>query len=135
MQTSRPKYTSYSRASNGHPLFSKPKSSALHCTMEGIFTAYDPNERRQLRALRAHIDTLRAAGASLEGRNPLRFAINGQRLLVRHGTLVSENGNLNVIETLARIEWDSEQQRNQTIEVCLDHLSQAIDQTELSLQS
>lgn len=103
--------------------------------MEGIFTAYDPNERRQLRALRAHIDTLLAAGASLEGRNPLRFAINGQRLLVRHGTLVSENGNLNVIETLARIEWDSEQQRNQTIEVCLDHLSQAIDQTELSLQS
>ncbi len=95
---------------------------------------YDSNERRQLRALRAHIDTLLAAGASLEGRNPLRLAINGQTLFVRHGTLVSENGNLDVIETLARIEWDSEQQRNQAIEVCLHQLSQAIDQTEPSLR-
>ncbi|WP_312721883.1 hypothetical protein [Stutzerimonas kunmingensis] len=55
---------------------------------------YDSNERRQLHALRAHIDTLLAAGASLEGRNPLRLAINGQTLFVRHGTLVSDNGKL-----------------------------------------
>ncbi len=91
-------------------------------------------DRRHLHALRAHIDALLTAGASLEGRDPVRLSLNGQTFLVRHGMLVSENGDLDAIETLSKIEWDNEQQRNHAIELCLHHLSQAIDQTEPSLR-
>ncbi len=51
----------------------------------------ESSERRQLYALRSHIDTLLAAGASLEGRDPVRLSLDGQILIVRHGMLVSEN--------------------------------------------
>ncbi len=91
-------------------------------------------DRRHLHALRAHIDALLTAGASLEGRDPVRLSLNGQTFLVRHGMLVSENGDLDAIETLSKIEWDNEQQRNHAIELCLHHLPQAIDHTEPSLR-
>ncbi len=94
----------------------------------------ESSERRQLYALRSHIDTLLAAGASLEGRDPVRLSLDGQILIVRHGMLVSENSHLDIIETLSNTEWPSENQRNQAIEMCLHHLAQAIDQAELTLR-
>lgn len=94
----------------------------------------ESSERRQLYALRSHIDTLLAAGASLEGRDPVRLSLDGQILIVRHGMLVSENSYLDIIETLSNTEWPSENQRNQAIEMCLHHLVQAIDQAELTLR-
>ncbi|WP_417539499.1 hypothetical protein [Marinobacter sp.] len=92
----------------------------------------DSYDKRQLHALRAHIDALLAAGASLEGRDPVRLSFEGETLIVRHGMLVSETDHTGVIETLSDIKWTSERQRNQAIEMCLHHLTQALDETELA---
>ncbi len=94
----------------------------------------DSYDKRQLHALRAHIDALLAAGASLEGRDPVRLSFEGETLIVRHGMLVSETDHTGVIETLSDIKWTSERQRNQAIEMCLHHLTQALDETELTLR-
>ncbi|WP_226688129.1 hypothetical protein [Stutzerimonas stutzeri] len=94
----------------------------------------DSADRRHLHALRAHIDALLAAGASLEGRDPVRLSLNGQTFLVRHGMLVSENDDLDFLETLSDVAWTSERQREQAIEMCRYELEQAIDEATRTLQ-
>lgn len=94
----------------------------------------DSADRRHLHSLRAHIDALLAAGASLEGRDPVRLSLNGQTFLVRHGMLVSENDDLDVLETLSNVAWTSERQREQAIEMCRYELEQAIDEATRTLQ-
>ncbi|WP_417780659.1 hypothetical protein [Stutzerimonas xanthomarina] len=94
----------------------------------------DSYDKRKLHALRAYIDALLAAGASLEGRDPVRLSFEGETLIVRHGMLVSENDQHAVIEALSDITWASERQRNQAIEMCLHHLTKALDETELALE-
>jgi len=93
-----------------------------------------PDDRRHLHALRAHIDALLGKGASLVGRAPVRLSIDGQTLVVQHGMLVSEHNPHELIETLANIEWPTEQQRNQALELCLHHLTQALEETETTLR-
>lgn len=48
--------------------------------------------------------------------------------------LVSEHNPHELIETLANIEWPTEQQRNQALELCLHHLTQALEETETTLR-
>jgi len=96
--------------------------------------AAPPDDRRHLHALRAHIDALLGKGASLVGRAPVRLSIDGQTLVVQHGMLVSEHNPHELIETLANIEWPTEQQRNQALELCLHHLTQALEETETTLR-
>lgn len=65
---------------------------------------------------------------------PVRLSIDGQTLVVQHGMLVSEHNPHELIETLANIEWPTEQQRNQALELCLHHLTQALEETETTLR-
>ncbi|MHB0765463.1 hypothetical protein ACYCFC_13955 [Stutzerimonas sp. NM35] len=66
-------------------------------------------DRRQYHALREHIDSLLAAGGSLVGRDPVRLAVEGRILTVRHGMLVNEQAHLDLIEALAALEWNFNQ--------------------------
>nr|WP_306109767.1 hypothetical protein [Pseudomonas sp. ALS1131] len=48
--------------------------------------------------------------------------------------LVSENDDLDFLDTLSNVAWTSEQQREQAIEMCRYELEQAIDEATRTLQ-
>ncbi|NRF50137.1 hypothetical protein LQF05_19865 [Stutzerimonas stutzeri] len=87
------------------------------------------DERRELHALRDHIDCLLAAGASLVGRDPVQLSLQGRTLTVQHGMLVNENGHQDLIETLAELEWSNKRTRDMAIDICIRQLDHAIQES------
>lgn len=84
-------------------------------------------ERRHLHALRQHINSLLAAGASLVGRDPVRIDFEGHVLVVREGMLISEDGSLDFIERLTQQQWQDPAAAEAAMAICLKLLGHALD--------
>jgi len=87
---------------------------------------YHGKERRHCTALRNHIDQLIAEGASLIGRDPVRLVYKGQTMTVRHGILFSEPTPADLIEALNQLTEGDKDARAAAIEICLQHLDEAM---------
>src|SRR5690606_10623822 len=76
---------------------------ALHDKHQGPRQAMTCRERdqRQYHALREHIDSLLARGASLVGRDPVRLSLEGRTFTVQHGMLVGSENPQDLLETFA----------------------------------
>lgn|GEM_PF-104524 len=84
-------------------------------------------ERRHLHALRQHIDSLLAGGASLVGRDPVRIDFEGRVLVVREGMLISEDGSLDFVERLTQQQWQDPAAAEAAMAICLKLLGRALD--------
>jgi hypothetical protein len=83
-------------------------------------------ERRQCTALRNHINSLLADGASLVGRDPVRLVYKGQTMTEHHGLLLSEPTNAELIDALNVLVEGDDGARAPAIETCLRHLDAAL---------
>lgn len=83
-------------------------------------------DQRQYHALREHIDSLLARGASLVGRDPVRLSLEGRTFTVQHGMLVGSEDPQDMLEAFAESPKSQARHRERVLDICLRQLSEAI---------
>ncbi|SUD82824.1 hypothetical protein [Stutzerimonas nitrititolerans] len=84
-------------------------------------------DQRQYHALREHIDSLLARGASLVGRDPVRLSLEGRTFTVQHGMLVGSEDPQDMLEAFAESPKSQTRHRELVLDICLRQLSEAIE--------
>lgn len=84
-------------------------------------------DQRQYHALREHIDSLLARGASLVGRDPVRLSLEGRIFTVQHGMLVGSEDPQDLLEAFADNRKSQACHRDLVLDICLRQLSEVIE--------
>lgn len=84
-------------------------------------------DQRQYHALRKHIGSLLARGASLVGRDPVKLSLEGRIFTVQHGMLVGSEDPQDLLETFGGSQESQACHRELVVDICLRQLSDAIE--------